>query len=445
MLLIFIFTNNNFQFVKNHTLANHSDDISLSFNNYYHLTDFHVYNMSKVLYGKMAEIHTFEKKWISPFENNSFFAKPRDANQKKLLFLLFFLLLSFIKIKGMLRKGNLTVFIYFVIFKIFILKLDFLKEAPSNALKNCSQTCFFSVEVIRSIDHLHRNTLRIDLGFFTLSKLKRNNHSLFYIYLLLLSNDISLNPGPVNVISDDIWAPFNNRGMHFLHLNVNSLLNKIDEVRQIVNASNVSIFGLTETKLDSSVYDSEISIDGYTLIRKDRNRHGGGVACYVKNSICFNIKNIFSNEIENVFIDILLPKTKPFTVGVFYRPPNSVDFLKDVEEDFLKLLPETNDLFILGDFNINVLYNNKTIFECNKNITGNKNNTTISSISKQYIEFCSNFFLTQLIKSPIRVTSGSSTLIDHILTNAEDKISRSGIIDIGIWTPERNLGCFCNN
>ena len=111
--------------------------------------------------------------------------------------------------------------------------------------------------------------------------------------MLLLSNDISLNPGPVNVISDDIWAPFNNSGMHFLHLNVNSLLNKIDEVRQIVNASNVSIFGLTETKLDSSVYDSEISIDGYTLIRKDRNRHGGGVACYLKNSICFNIKNIF--------------------------------------------------------------------------------------------------------------------------------------------------------
>ena len=97
----------------------------------------------------------------------------------------------------------------------------------------------------------------------------------------------------MNVISDDIWTPFNNRGMHFLHLNVNSLLNKIEEVRQIVNASNVSIFGLTETKLGSSVYDSEISIAGYTLIPKDRNRHGGGVACYLKNSICFNIKNIF--------------------------------------------------------------------------------------------------------------------------------------------------------
>ena len=93
----------------------------------------------------------------------------------------------------MLRKGNLTVFIYFVIFKIFILKLDFLNVAPSNALKNCSQTYFFSVEVIRSIDHLHRNTLRIDLEFFTLSKLKRNNHSLYFIYLLLLSKDISLN------------------------------------------------------------------------------------------------------------------------------------------------------------------------------------------------------------------------------------------------------------
>ena len=167
------------------------------------------------------------------------------------------------------------------------------------------------------------------------------------------------------------------------------------------------------------MYDSEVSIDGYTLIRNDRNRHGGGVAFYIKNEICFNIKNIFSHEIENIFIDILLPKTKPFTVGVFYRPPNNIDFLKEITNDFLKLLPETNDLFILGDFNIN-------------DFISNIDYTTISSISKQYIDFCSTFALKQLIRYPTRVTSKSSTLIDHILTNAEDKISQSGIIDTGL-------------
>ena len=96
------------------------------------------------------------------------------------------------------------------------------------------------------------------------------------------------------------------------------------------------MIGLTETKLDDSVYDSEICIDEYTLIRNDRNRHGGGVACYVKKSICHNIKNVFSNNIENMFIDILLPKTRPFTVGVLYRPPNDNNFSKNINDDFLK-------------------------------------------------------------------------------------------------------------
>ena len=41
---------------------------------------------------------------------------------------------------------------------------------------------------------------------------------------------------------------------------------------------------------DSSVTNMEVNINGYSTIRNDRNRHGGGVACYAKNDLCFNIK-----------------------------------------------------------------------------------------------------------------------------------------------------------
>ena len=37
-----------------------------------------------------------------------------------------------------------------------------------------------------------------------------------------------------------------------------------------------------------------------------------------------------------MFIDILLPKTRPFTVGVLYRPPNDNNFSKNINDDFLK-------------------------------------------------------------------------------------------------------------
>ena len=93
-------------------------------------------------------------------------------------------------------------------------------------------------------------------------------------------------------------------------------------------------------------------MDGYALIQKDRNRHGYGVACYIKNSISYNIKDIFLDDIENIFIDVLLPNTKPYIVGFSNRPPNNTDFLTNFPKDFQKLLPETNYIFIFGDLNI---------------------------------------------------------------------------------------------
>ena len=37
---------------------------------------------------------------------------------------------------------------------------------------------------------------------------------------------------------------------------------------------------LSETHLCTNIDDSEIMIPGYTLMRRDRNRYGGGVAVY---------------------------------------------------------------------------------------------------------------------------------------------------------------------
>ena len=34
--------------------------------------------------------------------------------------------------------------------------------------------------------------------------------------------------------------------------------------------------------LDGSVKNSDVNINGYSIIRNDRNRNGGGVACYIR-------------------------------------------------------------------------------------------------------------------------------------------------------------------
>ena len=69
---------------------------------------------------------------------------------------------------------------------------------------------------------------------------------------------------------------FLNRGLHFLHLNINSLLPSIDELRHIARLTNAAVIGIPESKLDDSVSTSEIQIDEYDLLPCDRNRHGGG-------------------------------------------------------------------------------------------------------------------------------------------------------------------------
>ena len=41
-----------------------------------------------------------------------------------------------------------------------------------------------------------------------------------------------------------------------------------------------------------NVTNAEVSIKGYIIVRNDRNRNGCGVECYIRNKLCFNIKDI---------------------------------------------------------------------------------------------------------------------------------------------------------
>ena len=77
--------------------------------------------------------------------------------------------------------------------------------------------------------------------------------------MLLLSGDISLNPGPCQM---QFIEPLKTRGLHFCHLNVNSLLCRIDELRDITNYIKPMILGITESKLDSFVMNAEVNSNG---------------------------------------------------------------------------------------------------------------------------------------------------------------------------------------
>ena len=77
------------------------------------------------------------------------------------------------------------------------------------------------------------------------------------------------------------WKAFRRKGLNFLHLtcyltcHVNSMLTKIDKVKLIADRSNATIIGISKTKLDNTITDNELFIEGYDFFRSDRNRHVG--------------------------------------------------------------------------------------------------------------------------------------------------------------------------
>ena len=70
------------------------------------------------------------------------------------------------------------------------------------------------------------------------------------------------------------------RNLFFRQLNVNSIRNKFESVRKIIQ-NTFDIFLVCETKIDSSFPNQQFFIPEYRIFRKDRNARGGGLLFYV--------------------------------------------------------------------------------------------------------------------------------------------------------------------
>ena len=114
---------------------------------------------------------------------------------------------------------------------------------------------------------------------------------------------------------------------------------------------------------------------------------------------------------ESTFIEVVNPKKSNVIVGVIYRHPSmdltdfNCNYLNQLLENISK---EQKSIFLLGDFNVNLLNYNEH----------NQTNKFLDSLA-------SNTFM-PLILQPIRITSHSNTLIDNIFSNVIDPDIISG-------------------
>ena len=101
----------------------------------------------------------------------------------------------------------------------------------------------FTVEFIHTCDDLFSSCFNYLCKFHLIPKLKRINNKSFLRILLFQS------------LHSNKWNVFRSKGIHLIHLNVNSLLPKIDEIRYIAERAKAAEIGITESKLDESFFN----------------------------------------------------------------------------------------------------------------------------------------------------------------------------------------------
>ena len=199
-----------------------------------------------------------------------------------------------------------------------------------------------------------------------------------------------------NVNSKSNKKPGN--GLKLGCLNIRSLCSKIDQLELFVQCHDFDIFSVNETWLDETVNDSEIAIPGYNVLRKDRNRNGGGVCFYIRDCINFSERRDVGNAIESIWLKVK-QSDKQFIIGTIYRPPSATSVYYDnMLSEIQRAHDICNDVIVMGDFNYDYV-----------------NDDTLSRNPVFNIEML--FSMKQLIEEPTRVTVNTKSLLDVILTS----------------------------
>ena len=212
------------------------------------------------------------------------------------------------------------------------------------------------------------------------------------------------------------------KGFKLLHLNVRSLVKKIEQVKIMFFNSCLDVITMSETWMTTAVSSKMVNLDDYIMYRQDRNykavgkKRGGGLVTYIHSrhaAECEVLQDISRSDrnIEAQWFIINRLNCKNVVICNMYRPPTGkLDKLIEYLDESIQLLDLAKvEVFVMGDLNVN--YKNK--------------------VPNDYKKL--NFFvkangLTQIINNTTRNTDKSQSLIDLILTNS-DYISMAGTLE----------------
>ena len=213
-------------------------------------------------------------------------------------------------------------------------------------------------------------------------------------------------------------------GMLFLHANIRSIKRNLKNVKCLIEPMQNSpdVICLTDTKNPAANVNT--NINGYNYSHAKTHSGAGGVAIYIKIRFKFEIRQdiqFVMSGCENLWIDFAKSRIK-LIVGVIYRHQfddkpieRFNDFKKRFQKVIEKIKKESKLVYVLGDFNCNLLRNEKQ--------------------PRDYKNLLNDLGLKLLITKPTRVprltrAHHKPSLIDHIYTNdKQTQTLTAGIIE----------------
>ena len=142
--------------------------------------------------------------------------------------------------------------------------------------------------------------------------------------------------------------------LNILYFNARSILPKVNELQLLIGLHKPNIICIVETWLSSEISDQELQIDGYQIVRLDRNRHGGGVMFYISDALHFTVLPACpSLELLSLIIH---ENSNRCCVSLFYRPPNSPPSILTTLSTLLEAIDIStfSNFILVGDFNVDV-------------------------------------------------------------------------------------------
>ena len=167
------------------------------------------------------------------------------------------------------------------------------------------------------------------------------------------------------------------------YLNINSLRNKIIDLREVLQHSSLDYFLLSEAKLDNSFPCAQFQISDYEIrARGDRNKYGGGLIEFVKKGLIRKRLKTFETVNSECICSELTISNEKWVCFSVYHPlsQENLKLLFNEQSSCLSKASETHETFtVMRDFNIGI--------------------RTKCREYEKFADFCSLFNFSSLIKS----------------------------------------------